>query len=233
MKTLLTANLVLLSLSLAARGDIIVGAPPDSGFGNCFPFGCDYSTEYQQVYTSSLFPGPYQITGLEFFNTQDNTGSVLNSGSVAISLSTTPADWNTLSSTYSNNIGANNTLVFSGTIGGPWSFPGTLTFNFSTPFLYDPAAGNLLMDVQTSLSGGNGVFFDTNGLNNFGFNGNNFMGRVYNYFGGSTGNVDNGYGLETDFVGAPLPEPSSVELLLSVLSAALFFANRRRRVRLN
>src|SRR5690242_7417770 len=32
---------------------IITGFPQDQGFGNCFPFGCAYDGEYQQVYTHS------------------------------------------------------------------------------------------------------------------------------------------------------------------------------------
>src|ERR1051326_1329980 len=74
LKRLLLACLFSLCLSafpLNAR-TIVVGSPPDSNAGNCYPLGCAYKGEYQQVYTHTLFQGPIIITALEFFNTQDN-----------------------------------------------------------------------------------------------------------------------------------------------------------------
>ena len=67
-----------------------------------------------------------------------------------------------LSTTFADNLGPNNTLVFDGTwtqftenLRGPGN---TRKFDivrpFTTPFLYDPAAGNLLLDIQ--ISGDNG-----------------------------------------------------------------------------
>ena len=66
-----------------------------------------------------------------------------------------------LSTTFSDNIGTNNTLVFNGTL--IWTtanLPGPgntrqfdIVFPFTTPFLYDPAAGNLLFDIQFSGNG--------------------------------------------------------------------------------
>src|SRR5215469_1246101 len=143
---LVTFMLFLLPFAAAVRGDVIVGNPADPGSGAEGPFD-DYHGEYQQVYSSGLFSGPYDITGLEFFNTafQAASGTNLGSGSVVISLSTTAADWNTLSNTFSANLGPIETQVFSGTIGGPWTFPGTLVLPFSSPFIYDPSQGNLLV----------------------------------------------------------------------------------------
>src|SRR5215469_8622352 len=87
----------LFAISLTAKADVFVGLPADPGTGNCFPFGCAYSGEYQQVYASNQFSSPVVILGLEFFNTQVDTGATsLNSGNWAISLSTTAAAFNTL-----------------------------------------------------------------------------------------------------------------------------------------
>ena len=201
---------LVLSLSVfapAARAaGFIIGLPAYTNNGNSFPFGSAYSGEYQQVYTSSAFSGPVKITNIEFFNTAYNSGATaMNSGNWAISLSTTSADWNTLSGTYASNIGTNNTLVFSGNLAQPWAFGQTLVINLSTPFTYNPGNGSLLMDVyatNTSAPGGD-LFFDANG--------NDIMSRVY---GGSLyGSVNPGYGLVTGFNAAPVPIPGAFLLL--------------------
>ena len=220
--------LVLLTAG-AAAADVIVGLPADTGTGNCFPFGCAYNEEYQQVYSHTQFGGPITVTNLEFYNTQFNSGATaMNSGLWTISLSTSSADWNTLSSNFASNLGPDNTIVFSGNLSQPWAFGDTLHITLSTPFTYDPSKGNLLMDVVasgTTNPGGN-IFFDTNGYNAGGRNGNTFLGRVYH----NSGNIDSGYGLVTGFStgSTTIPEPGSFAMLglgLAGLAAGI----RRRR----
>lgn len=223
-KPLLFAILLMLlfaaiTVAPAFADNTIIGSPADASTGNCYPFGCAYYGEYQQIYTSSQFStGPVLVTGVEFFNTQIDSGATaLNSGNWAISLSTTSSDWNTIGTTYANNIGADNTLVFNGDLSQPWSFGNTLTIALTNPFSYDPSQGNLLMDVNvTGASDANGdVYFDTNGFNG-GFNdGNTIIGRDYCDFCGpvTDGTVNNGYGLVTDFTTTPVPEPSTLLML--------------------
>jgi hypothetical protein len=63
--------------------------------------------------------------------------------------------------TFADNLGADNTLVFNGTLNwatGNLPGPGNtrqfdIVFRCTTPFLYDPAAGNLLLDTQLSDNG--------------------------------------------------------------------------------
>ncbi len=132
----------------------------------------------------------------------------MNSGTWTISLSTTSANWNTLSTTFSDNIGADNTQVFSGNLAQPWAFGDTLSIVLTTPFTYNPSLGNLLMTVVatgTSEPGGV-IFFDTNGYNDGALNGNTIMGRDYCVEGNcetpTEGNVNSGFGLVTDISNA-------------------------------
>jgi hypothetical protein len=220
-----------LCLLLAAPGmaGISVGLPADPGTGNCFPFGCqysDYGSEYQQVYSNTQFSSPIAITSLEFFNTQLDLGSTaMNSGTWTISLSTTSADWNTLSTTYASNLGGNNTLVFTGNLVQPWAFGDTLQINLSTPFTYDPANGNLLMDIGVSGISAQGgiIYFDTNGHPRR----NAFLGRVYS--NGSFTVADYGYGLVTGFNqgGTVTPEPSTLLTLASGIIGLTGLARKR------
>ena len=87
-------------------------------------------------------------------------------------LSTTSAAPNTLSTTFAENIGADETLVYSGAIqfvtDGVGPPDGPLPFdyliNFQTPFVYDPDQGNLLLEFRFSpdsiSQGQDGPFFD-------------------------------------------------------------------------
>ncbi len=212
-KTLATVLVCLaLLMAIPAVADVTVGLPPDQGTGNCFPWGCAYNAEYQQVYAQGAFSGPITITGLQFYNTQVDFGSTqLPSGNWTISLSTTPVDVNTISSNFGSNLGPDNTTVWSGNINQPWTFGDTLTITFTTAFTYNPANGNLLLDVVGSgitLPGGI-TYFDVNSTDGT-------MSRVYCPGGIScgTGVVNNGYGLVTTFVaGTTTPEPGTFMLL--------------------
>jgi hypothetical protein len=139
----------------SALADVIIGNPPDGGVGDCIPFGCTivWPPEFQQVYASSDFSGTITIRDLEFYNTITFfAGELPNSGNYKISLSTTSAPVNGLNQTnLAANIGANNTLVFDGSLPGLSAISGkVLDIILSTPFTYNPADGNLLMDVVGS-----------------------------------------------------------------------------------
>ena len=224
---------VLIASTPLMAGTLVVGNPPDFATGNCFPFGCNYdqftaNNEYQQVYSNTLFSGPITITGLEFYNTQqDRGGTGMNTGTFTIDLSTTLADWNTLSTTPTSNLGGNNTQVFSGSLAQAWALGDTLSITFSTPFTYTPGVGaNLLMDVVATGTGDalGDIGFDTN-------LGNTYFGRYY-YSGFRT--VNNGYGLVTGFDYGPnvepgtVPEPASILLVPAALGVLALLRKRNR-----
>jgi hypothetical protein len=132
----------------------------EGNVNNIAPFGVGMagvtSFRYQQAYWSSEFPGQMKITGVRF--RPDVTGGAFASTlpDVQINLSTTNRPVDGLSLTFSDNPGADDTVVFSGSLslssayGGPLGGPKwfDIVINFSTPFAYEPALGNLLLDIR-------------------------------------------------------------------------------------
>lgn len=231
---ILTLGALLATAALPAAADVIVGAPALANTGNCFPFGCDYEAQYQQVYNASAFSGPITIVDLEFFNTQYHfTSSQLPSGSYTITLATLPSS-HTISSNYASNLASSSNVseVWSGNINQPWSFGSTLHIPLSSAYDYDPSAGNLLLDVvaaNVSLpSGGVTVFDATDSAD---------VTRIFCLSGISCtdGQIAANYGLVTGFSTkegpVSVPEPGTLSLVaLQVLGlAGVGIWTRRRR----
>jgi hypothetical protein len=204
-------------------------ATNEASNNNTFPFDIADSSvssqRYQQVYGSgdfSAIPGGGYITQILFRPDAGVHGSAFTStlSYVFIQLSTTSAGPDGLSTTYANNIGADAATVYSGSLAlssadtgpanGPKDFD--IVINLKTPFFYNPARGNLLMDVW-NYDGGSSTYFDavwTSG---------DAVSRVYTFLGynATSGSTDSA-GLVTKFTIVPPLlsfNPSSTDLMLS------------------
>jgi PEP-CTERM motif len=206
-----------------AHADVTVGAPPASS-GDCIPFGCNFfdvdeGFDFQQVYGSTNFSTPITITDLEFFNTVDFSGggTEAQAGSYVLSLSTTQAKVDGLSTALSDNLGPDNTIVYSG--GVPTLSGGVLRFVLSTPFTYDPSKGNLLLDAQIDYGDTEGlIFFDANGVGGL-------ASRAL--FPVNDGGFADGAAIVTRF-STTVPEPSTWAMML-IGFAGLAYAYRTTR----
>jgi hypothetical protein len=210
--------------------------------GNGYPFNITAfghaQQRYQQVYLSSQFPaGPLTITSIAFRPDAGAGGAFAATlPSIQIDLSTTSGVPDGLSLTYAANVGANDTVVygpaplslsssFTGPPGGPKNFD--IVINLTTPFVYNPAAGNLLMDVR-NFGGGTTTFFDAT-------NAPGIISRVYNEDGnvnatmGTPEVLGAGYGLVTQFGFASVPEPGTFALVGASALAMMGYTWHRRR----
>jgi len=129
----------------------------------------------QNVYSSALFPAGQVLTIRELrFRPSAIFGSAFSAtiADLQINLSTTDAAVGGLSATFADNVGADDEVVFNGSVdvssaftgpsGGPKDFD--IVIQLSTPFSYDPALGNLLIDYRNR-SGSTATFIDA-GVNN-------------------------------------------------------------------
>jgi hypothetical protein len=188
----------------------------------------------QQLFSSSQFSslgGPQLITQIAFRPDATLGQAFSVTRNTEITLSTTTRPIGGLSTTFSQNIGSNVTPVFSGVLAISSAFAGPATgpkdfdivVNFITPFLYDPSAGNLLMDVKNfGGSGGNTGSFDAAS--------NGTLSRLRSSDVNSlTGDIA-ADGLVTRFTTASISVPdSSDSVALLVLSMAGLVALRRYR----
>ncbi len=163
MKGGLYAVLFLLFVTIvpaAGRASVIVIGTADNG--SCYPFTCNdsgtstgQSLQYEQVYSSSSFPGTVNITSESFyymFARRFLGSSLIIGGTYEGFLSITPAAVDNLSSTsVASNVGSGQTEVFDFTVpAGGELIPsdGIFTVNDGiSGFTYNPATGNLLLDV--------------------------------------------------------------------------------------
>jgi hypothetical protein len=165
-RTLICAAVIALFASSSLAADVV--APNalrtvQGDTGNLFPILSSQPIRYQQVYDKSQFSGfaagGEYITQLAFRVHSPGIPFTASISDLQINLSTTAKTPEGLSATFADNVGTDDTVVFpsasvqfatsvSGPADGPQAFDLVITFN--TPFHYDPAQGNLLVDIRNS-----------------------------------------------------------------------------------
>ena len=144
-----------------------------------------------------------------------------------INLSTTAKMPDGLSTTFAENVGGDDQLVYGpggllilGVAESPPGFPDVI--QLEEPFLYDPAQGNLLLDVRVNAD------FNVDSLDSFAMDASNVFGdSVSSVFIGHDSPTGKSVttGLVTAFVVTPVPEPGVVTLFIVSLPV-VYFARR-------
>lgn len=198
---------------------------------NIFPFGStggpgysDPGSTFQQIYSAGAFSGPITITGVSFASANGEGGSGGTFvGAVTISLGTSAQTAANVSDTYADNQGSDLTNVYTGIVTESLTESDVfdLSFNFSAPFTYNPANGDLLFQVTTGAIAysGTDLYFDADT--------NSDVSEVFNSSPSSSGSAWPGYGLFTEFTytaqsPTTTPEPSSLPLVVAVLLPAAY-----------
>ena len=234
----LVAGIAGIAVAGGADAAVIVTPNGDAGaYGGAAstaPFNGPF--RYQQDYAASQFGGSeFEITEIAFRPANIQTAAfnaTVPNMTVMLSLTGkgTTGGASGLSSTFANNPLGAQTTVFSGSltfnsnpVGVPHGFD--IVISLTTPFLYNPSEGNLLMEIDNQSA------WDVSPGSQFGFldfSINNSMARVYANGSASSPNAtaananDPGRGLVTEFVGeeVSVTEPSSMALLLVGFAAA-------------
>jgi hypothetical protein len=209
-------------------------ASAEGNIDNSFPFITTDRQRYQQVFGAGDFPSSVILISQIAFRPDAISEQPFNTTltNVQINLSTTRRAVDGLSTTFAANVGADDTAVhtgslalssaFTGPANGPKDFD--IVINLSTPFLYNPNRGNLLLDVRNFDGGSSNEFFDAD---------NTIGDAVSRSISGNVNSpiadyLQDSYGLVTRFTYTAVPEPGGSLLMLVALQ--LVALSRRERL---
>lgn len=193
----------------------------------------------QELYGSGQFfsVGSPLLIDQMAFRAAPGTGAFSASASLNLFFSTSSRFPNTgggptslMSNTFADNIGPDNTLVYSGPMlfssggcaAGTTPCAWDMVINLTTPFLYNPVTGRLLADMQFTGFTGSGAFDIQSYSPSYGTVAM-IQGAPGDAVGGGVGKL----GLVTRFGYTAVPEPSCWSMLL--LGGAAFGLLRHRR----
>ncbi len=249
---IVAGSLALTALVKPAHADFIVAPNAQTGTEGNSVNGFTFSDiqHYQQVCATSQFSSLGSVGGLitQIVFRPDGLaggpGFVHLLSSIRIDLSTTGASPDALSMTFTNNVGADNVTVYGGATGaplilstaniGPAGGPKVfdIIITLSVPFFYNPALGNLLLDVR-NFAGGPGAITFLDAESTAG----DSISSIYTVFGSAdinspTADRADTLGLVTGFTIIPVPEPSPYAFcVLAIVLMGLPVWNKRLRHR--
>jgi hypothetical protein len=202
-KILTAATLSLASFAATATPLLVNGGGAVAGGSDC-TFAC--VSHYQQAYDDKVFGStPVTITSISFF-VADYTAAWATGNLWQLSMSTAANAVNSLSSTFSANLGKDNKIFSTTSFSGTPSTGSAITFNGA--FTYDPSKGDLLIDiVALGATDGPGLQYT--------YNANGVFSRVYAFSNVAKGSAGSNYGNVTSFnvAAAQVPEPASLMLM--------------------
>jgi hypothetical protein len=187
------------------------------------------SFRFQQLYTASQFGAGGVVTELAFRIDGGNTNSVtMFFGNSTLVLSTTTRAADSLSPIFGDNLGGDAMTVRTGpaSFGGLVPAPGTTAtfdaiFSFQNGFTYNPAQGNLLIDLR----GVTGQAFLPGAMDAQSATGD-AVSWVYALNNLASSGTPSTLGLVTRFQVFSVPEPTTWILTLLGLAVCLIFRKR-------
>ena len=217
-----------------ASAQVTIGTVGNAGTGSTYPFGFSGGyTQFQQVYSSSLFTGPLNIGAVSFYSKPGT--QILQQGTFNFYFNTTSvsaANFNT-GNPAMNDVAATRQTFGTFVIGANQDAPNVLTFTGTSAFAYNPLGGNLILGVTFTpignlVNSGRAAFdryFDQPGSTLVATSSD-----AQAFFGITAGS--RGTGLVTTFApSTTVPEPSTMVLLTAGLAGIGLWSRRRSRAR--
>ncbi|MFK7742490.1 MAG: hypothetical protein AB8H80_19410, partial [Planctomycetota bacterium] len=200
---------VSMPVELCLEADVVPIAveTTEANSSSSYPFGRTTPMRVQYLYGASTFgfDGRHRISALNF-RTQNGVAFPGNSYDLLVTMSSTASPASATSSTFANNHGSDETVVFDGVVNAEprdasASAPGpfVLTIPLDEPFEYNPANGQLVVDFQLRTGASNSLSFDGD------FN-NSDVYRLYSVSSSTatSGTVQN-FGLAMALTAEPMP----------------------------